>query len=43
MFFQKNEKIGYFCLSKTPKTKLIHKGLILITVNDIKLMDVTNK
>ena len=32
-----------FLLDPTPKTKLIHKGIILIKVNVIKLKMVTNK
>ena len=32
-----------FPLEPTPKTKLIHKGVILITVNGLKLTMVANK
>ena len=30
-------------LELIPKTKIIHKGVILISVHDLKLMMVTNK
>ena len=30
-------------LELTPKTNIIYKGVILITVNDLKLMMITNK